>query len=309
MEAFLAKDPTLKDSAQRAFVSYAKSTFLMKDKSVFNVHALNTDAFANSLGLAIPPRIRFLQRLNAKKNSSNDPQKKEELAEEGSGSSSLSEAEEELPKVKNTPIPFQVPEDSDSDADILTVKRKNHDIELPTTEELQHLETSKSNKKKVLTKAAAAKKILRKKIAPNKKIIFDEEGQAVASATKEKQSEAALEYENENEAGIDIEKAKMILKEEDKYDKKLFKEKIKIKHKEEKLKLKKKKQAKAQEEEKDDFGTDSEGDEPDLSWLPDPDKVFGKTQATNESYHENNQKLPSSEEEQSETELKRKPHK
>lgn len=45
-EAFLAKDPNLKASAQRAFVAYLKAVFLMKDKSVFQINALHTDAFA-----------------------------------------------------------------------------------------------------------------------------------------------------------------------------------------------------------------------------------------------------------------------
>lgn len=38
----------------------------MKDKEVFDVHKLNIDAYARSLGLAITPRIRFLQRLKAR---------------------------------------------------------------------------------------------------------------------------------------------------------------------------------------------------------------------------------------------------
>lgn len=46
LESFLAQSPELKESAQRAFVSYVKSVFLMKDKEVFNVQALNTDAYA-----------------------------------------------------------------------------------------------------------------------------------------------------------------------------------------------------------------------------------------------------------------------
>lgn len=46
MEAFLAKDPNLKASAQRAFVAYFKSVFLMKDKDVFDINALNPDTFA-----------------------------------------------------------------------------------------------------------------------------------------------------------------------------------------------------------------------------------------------------------------------
>lgn len=46
MEALLARDVSLKESAQRAFVAYVRSIFLMKDKEIFNVHTLNTDLFS-----------------------------------------------------------------------------------------------------------------------------------------------------------------------------------------------------------------------------------------------------------------------
>jgi ATP-dependent RNA helicase DDX10/DBP4 len=276
MEAFLAKDPTLKDTAQRAFVSYAKSIFLMKDKKVFNVQALDTDSFAHSLGLAIPPRIRFLQRLNARTGNTpktkkhiyiddDEDNKEKEIAKAVSTDSGVSD--EEKPHV-----PFHVPDDSDSDDGVLRVKRKDHDIELPTDFELE--ENTKNRKKKPVTKAAVAKKLLKKKIVPNKKIVFDDDGEAVTVGFKDKQSELAQQYENENEGGIDIEKAKLVLKEEDKFDKQLFKDKVKAKHKEEKRKLKV--QRKQEGDEKDEFGESSSDNEPDLSWLPDPDKIYGE---------------------------------
>ena len=62
IQAYLASDTQLKESAQRAFQSYLKSVYLLKNKHVFDVFKLDTDAFANSLGLAVPPRVRFLQR-------------------------------------------------------------------------------------------------------------------------------------------------------------------------------------------------------------------------------------------------------
>jgi ATP-dependent RNA helicase DDX10/DBP4 len=62
IQAHLASDRDLKDQAQRAFLAYLKSIFLMKDKSVFDVFQLDTDSFAASLGLAVPPRVRFLQK-------------------------------------------------------------------------------------------------------------------------------------------------------------------------------------------------------------------------------------------------------
>lgn len=46
LEGLLARDTHLKESAQRAFVAYIKAVFLMKDKDVFNVSLLDTDAFA-----------------------------------------------------------------------------------------------------------------------------------------------------------------------------------------------------------------------------------------------------------------------
>lgn len=97
-------------------------------------------------------------------------------------------------------------------------------------------------------------------------------------------STIAREYENEERSGIDIEKAKEILREEDRFDKQRFKEKVKAKHREEKRKLKASKNAEKEAEqeegnetegEEEDDGS-SEGDEPDLSWLPDPDKIYGK---------------------------------
>merc|ERR1712115_680619 len=62
MAALLASDKVLKESAQRAFNSYIKSVYLMKNKKVFNVNKINLDKFAESLGLATTPRVRFLER-------------------------------------------------------------------------------------------------------------------------------------------------------------------------------------------------------------------------------------------------------
>lgn len=281
MEAFLARDPELKERAKRAFVSYGKSVFLMKNKKVFNFEALNIEAFSKSLGLAIPPRIRFIQKMNARINAA---VKKEQLTPK----IKLIASEEEdttLETKLEDKKPFQVPDDSDDDDDILKVKRQDHDIDLPSENELEINDSVKSRKKKSLTKVAIAKKLLKKKIKPNKKIMFDEEGKPVTEATKEKQSELAREYENEDVGGIDILKAREVLKEEDKFDKQLFKEKVKAKHKEMKRKLKEKKK-KEEEDDVDEFGTDSE-EEPDLSWLPDPDKVYGNSTENNETVEEN----------------------
>lgn len=84
--------------------------------------------------------------------------------------------------------------------------------------------------KKGKTKAAVAKKLAKKKIQVNKKFMFDEEGEAVLDTMREKRSEAAKHYEMENKPGIDLERAKQVLQEEDQYDRELFREKIKARH-------------------------------------------------------------------------------
>lgn len=55
----------------------------------------------------------------------------------------------------------------------------------------------------------------------------------------------------------------------------MFKAKVKAKHKEEKRKLKALKKQE-EEEERDEFGESDPDEGPDLSWLPDPDKIYGK---------------------------------
>lgn len=336
MEALLARDVALKETAQRAFVAYIKSVFLMKDKSIFDVHQLNTDAYAKSLGLAIPPRIRFLQKVNKAKehqrvkklNKPNQAVARHVSDEENLVKTKIQQTDENLEGESDSDAEddssngssdhetrdnkdekyhasdsreqndtFFGNDDSDSDEDILKVKRRDvhiEDADKFVSEDIEgdineDVDNSTTTKKKVVTKAAIAKKILKKKIVPNKKTTFDDEGQEIMNPTKSKMSEIAREYENEERSGIDIEKAREILREEDRFDKQRFKAKVKAKHREEKQKLKaskKKIEEEEEEEAEEEEGNDSEeqGDsdgssdenEPDLSWLPDPDKIYGK---------------------------------
>uniref|UniRef100_A0A2K6SWR5 ATP-dependent RNA helicase n=1 Tax=Saimiri boliviensis boliviensis TaxID=39432 RepID=A0A2K6SWR5_SAIBB len=63
LESFLAQDQDLKERAQRCFVSYIRSVYLMKNKEVFDVSKLPIPEYALSLGLAVAPRVRFLQKM------------------------------------------------------------------------------------------------------------------------------------------------------------------------------------------------------------------------------------------------------
>lgn len=71
-----------------------------------------------------------------------------------------------------------ISDDSDDD-DVLQLKRRDHeltaDIAPLTEEELKRPESKKKNQP--ITKAAVAKKFLKKKIQLNKKVEFNEEGE------------------------------------------------------------------------------------------------------------------------------------
>jgi len=55
-----AENQDLKYLAQRAIVSYIRSVFLCKDKTVFKVNEINLDQLAQSFGLLNAPEIEFL---------------------------------------------------------------------------------------------------------------------------------------------------------------------------------------------------------------------------------------------------------
>lgn len=279
MEAYVAGSTELKESAQRAFVAYIKSVYMMKNKKVFDVESIDFDAYARSLGLIVTPRVRFLQRIKKRK----EKQLLGDNAESGNNSDESDSEEKQKKKLKSIDLnAFMTNDSDDDDAGLMTVKRRNPNLdEFDDGTPLEPMEDLKEarNEKKV-TKAALAKKIIKKKIIANKKVQYDEEGKEIINTAKQLQSELAKEYEKDEEGGIDLEKAKELLREEDKFDKARFKELVKQKHREQKKKLKPKAKESSDE---DEFGTESEGEEPDTSWLPDYDKIYAKQNKSEES--------------------------
>jgi len=291
MSAYLASDKNLKESAQRAFNSYIKSVYLMKNKNVFNVNSIDMTKFAESLGLATAPRVRFLERQNKNKVKRKD--EKDFIALESSETSEVKAKDESESEDEDEKVPGESKDDGnkvfmqeDSDEEIFTVKRQDHKIDDKEAEPDDLLTDDLGIKKrdnKVVTKAQVAKKMMKKKIQANTKVNFDESGEAVSEATKQKLSKEGKEYEEDESServggGINIEKAKEVLKAEDQFDKKTERARIKEKHREDKRKQKEENRRKAKEERGQGSAEEDESEhsEPDLSWLPDPDKVYGK---------------------------------
>ncbi|XP_066400869.1 probable ATP-dependent RNA helicase DDX10 [Molothrus aeneus] len=342
LQAFLAQDQELKEKAQRCFVSYLRSVYLMKNKEVFDVFKLPLAEYALSLGLAMAPRVRFLQRVQKqlcanKAANGADPleeteqnenaltlvneeavekcgtnfsgktsvnktkeKKRRKEAEECSVSSGSAEesgeSEDESKEVseeeeKEVHVPNRLPnsdsmqffEDDDDDdeddtegVDLLTVKQR--DVFGVEAKENPAPTTSKLKMKKKATKTQEAKKILKKKFKVNTKIVFTEDGELVQQWPPVQKSNLAQADDEDDASGINLDKAKEILREEDKFDKEEYRKKVKEKHREKRLKEKaarreaRNKNAQAEEETVAFLDHSGSEEEFDPSTLPDSDK-------------------------------------
>jgi ATP-dependent RNA helicase DDX10/DBP4 len=177
----------------------------------------------------------------------------------------------------------------DDDEEVLTVKRRHHDLQPAQDDDEQHndgesggLSSLRDKKKKgALSKVQAAKKVLKKKIVANTKVVFDEAtGDAVADAGGGKASELGRQYESASGperpgGGIDIATAREVLRAEDKFDKEAERRRAKERRRQAKLKAKEEEARKRRREGGEEGESDSD-ESVDLSWLPDPDKVTQK---------------------------------
>ncbi|XP_056093056.1 probable ATP-dependent RNA helicase DDX10 [Rhinichthys klamathensis goyatoka] len=312
LEAFLAQEMDQKERAQRCFVSYLRSVYLMKNKDVFDVFQLKLPEYAMSMGLAVAPRVRFLSKTQQQKSGGAQDdsgaaghESEDELqsfkaklegqqAESQSSQSEEEEEEEEEETLKPAALLCGFnEEEEDDDLDLLTVKRK--DV-FNTNEESQDDEgsdaNSKNNKQRE-SKFKDAKKIHKRNLKVNTKKIFTEEGKEVQQWPPLQRTMVPDEEEDEEISGINVEAAKERLRREDQeFDKIEYRRKIQEKHREKRLKEKaaRREANKQQKEEKnkaaaapddDDEDEDEEvvaylsgaDEEFDPSSLPDPDKV------------------------------------
>ncbi|KAM8889081.1 putative ATP-dependent RNA helicase DDX10 isoform 1-T2 [Synchiropus picturatus] len=306
LEAFLAQEKEQKERAQRCFVSYLRSVYLMSNKAVFDVSQLQLHEYALSLGLAVAPRIRFLNKSQKEQkqevtNNSDEDEEEEQLksfkahlrgepSQEESGSSDSESSSDDEKEQENKSWPLVLGTDDDEEEDqrdleLLTVKRKdvfNLTEKEPSTE--GPIKTKKKNTQKE-TKFKEAKKVLKRNFQVNTKVAFNEEGEMVQMWPPVQRGATAQEdQEDEEESGINVEKAKERLRKEDQeFDKQEYSRKVKAKHREKRLKAKearreagKKKSAAGDDDDEEDevvaYLANSSDDEFDPSSLPDPDK-------------------------------------
>uniref|UniRef100_A0A4W5QAR6 ATP-dependent RNA helicase n=1 Tax=Hucho hucho TaxID=62062 RepID=A0A4W5QAR6_9TELE len=268
LEAFLAQEKEQKERAQRCFVSYLRSVYLMKNKDVFDVFQLKLQEYAASLGLAVAPRVRFLnkaqkQRADPGQSSGQGDvaqyEEEKELksfkaqlrgdrrrseAQESQSSDEEDDEEEDEEKLQPGPKGLifgadETEEDEDMrDLDLLTVKRKD----VFSLEEVdQDDEVSNTIKKTTEkeTKFKEAKKVLKRNFQVNTKLVFTEEGQMVQQwPPLQRTAVPATEGEEDDcTSGINVEEARERLRREDQeFDKLEYRRKVKEKHREKRLK-------------------------------------------------------------------------
>ncbi|XP_034003513.1 probable ATP-dependent RNA helicase DDX10 [Trematomus bernacchii] len=310
LQAFLAQEQEQKERAQRCFVSYLRSVFLMKNKEVFDAFKLKLNDYAHSLGLAVAPRVRFLSKAQAQKEEKEAKREEEEEEEQSEEEVELksfkaqlkgnnpeesqsSESEEsgddeeggregdEDQKVLGLGADSDEDEDDLRDLDLLTVKRKDVFNLTGDGESSDEPDEDSNMKMETETKFKEAKKILKRNFQVNTKVTFSEEGQAVQTWPPVQRAVTA-DDEDEGVSGINMEKARERLKREDQeFDKLEYRRKVKAKHTEKRLKAKAARKETSKHRNKSDDEEDEviaylanhSDDEFDPSSLPDPDKV------------------------------------
>uniref|UniRef100_A0A3P8ULA5 ATP-dependent RNA helicase n=1 Tax=Cynoglossus semilaevis TaxID=244447 RepID=A0A3P8ULA5_CYNSE len=252
LESFLAQEKEQKDRAQRCFVSYLRSIYLMKNKDVFDVFKLQIHEYALSLGLAVAPRVRFLSKAQAQRTERPGPKEEQHSDEEEElrsfkaqlkGNVSPGESESSESEDSEKTLGLGADDDSEDDdlrdLDLLTVKTKDV-FSITQGEQDQEEPAEETKKEKTVTKYTEAKKVIKKKFKVNTKVTFNEEGEAVQLWPQVQRAATGEEEEEEEDvSGINLEKAKERLKREDKeFDKQEYSRKVKAKHREKRLKAK-----------------------------------------------------------------------
>lgn len=256
LEAFCAQDLEIKQWAQKSIVSYARSVFLQSNKKIFDVNQLPLDAFAQSLGLPNPPRIRFLKKAEKRYGKQDDSQidviGPSSRLEENSGSSDEETRDEESNDTSDLGNSAKMINVSAPQDDLLVLKKRHIDFDPGPPLKEEEIPEKEKKSRKPKSKIAVAKKILNKNVKVNTKIVFDDEGEPVTiegvpldHTGKPESSNETLEPVPLSEShkrqvgGISVAESRDLMREADLIDRKVERERIRSKHKEQRKKIKK----------------------------------------------------------------------
>ncbi|RNA36636.1 putative ATP-dependent RNA helicase DDX10 [Brachionus plicatilis] len=265
LQSMCASDVELKESAKRALKAYMRSIYLMSNKQIFNIENIDLVKFSSSLGLVVAPKIRLAKNQNKTSNKEISIIKmKDSQGEEDTEDASGAETEKTklvkklrdnklvIKKVKQ-PLNFAEFTQNDEEAGSLFTVKKN--VNISTDSEDTPDDTQISKKVKVKSKASVAKRLKKKNIKINEKVLFDEDGNRIADGINVPKSvnltdQLADELDKKSDqaeySGINIEEARKMLQNEDVYDKQLYRQRVKRDHREKRFKEKEARRAKRQ---------------------------------------------------------------
>uniref|UniRef100_A0A8B9SF98 ATP-dependent RNA helicase n=1 Tax=Anas platyrhynchos TaxID=8839 RepID=A0A8B9SF98_ANAPL len=209
LQAFLAQDQELKEKAQRCFVSYLRSVYLMKNKEVFDVFKLPLAEYALSLGLAMAPRVRFLQKVQKQLPVNESADETNPVKETEQNKNTISSINKEGVEKCRTNFSGKVSANKAKEEE-----RRKETEHPPSSEGVEESDESEdeSEESEEEEKEAALSSRLVQQWPPVQK-------SGVAEAD-----------EDDDAGGINLDKVKEILQEEDKFDKEEYRKKIKEKH-------------------------------------------------------------------------------
>lgn len=239
IQSLCFKTAELKYLGQKTFISYCKSVYIQKDKSVFKIDKLPLDKFASSLGLPGMPKLKLpkvteerLAKLKEKKNINRKLKSLENANDDGDietdnkirtkydkmferkNQDVLSEHYLQL----NSGLKDDNSDDDDDDGDFLTVKRKDNDIQMSDLPELA------INSSKRASKLALSKKKTAMKQSKGTKMVFDDDGEMHPAYELDNEDDfKAEDPEIQKTQFLDVEKERML--EQDEIDKGVAKEK------------------------------------------------------------------------------------
>ncbi|KAJ0400663.1 hypothetical protein P43SY_005436 [Pythium insidiosum] len=257
----VAADKDLKALAQKAFMSYVRSVFLMPLKDVFRAGELPLEAFAQSYGLPGAPRMPFLEQL--KQQDADHEQLREELRGKKNVNRKLAQLKEKIKaekakkklerelaamkKERKPAEPVEAPqeaEDDDEDEDDLMVVKRHHAWDKDTDDaaaaaaEDDDVDMAEEERKRKLKKL---KKIRVDSEVNTSKVVFDEDGNSMRVLERLAAQKVDVDTEFADVESKSKEYAAAVaarLKARDAEDRRIEKERVRAKHTKKRLKAK-----------------------------------------------------------------------
>ncbi|WCJ32910.1 ATP-dependent RNA helicase DBP4 [Euphorbia peplus] len=255
LSVLLVKHEGMQDLAKRAFITYLRSINIQKDKEVFDVTKLPIDEYSASLGLPMTPKVRFLKQKMKKKMSEKTSVVELDNSDEDNTEDAIGTITEKDLGSHNEILDIGDAEEENVEESILQPRSSEDPNQAKITDLEAVMPPTRVSKKKKLK--------INMDRPVGTRVVFDEEGKALAPLAR---IAAANVLENDKSSLLGkkeeyYKKERELMKEVDKEDKVLDRERRREKRMKEKMKRKKQSMEEDEdedEEEEDLSGSDEE---------------------------------------------------